>query len=108
MTTNYYRVTVYHPTEDLSVIFDSFGKYEKLWQFSSFFINKGFSVLEVSSADKFLDGNITKTKPCPDNLILRANQTGKPEYTTYEHNGTVYHAVKVENKIYIPDRDKRA
>ena len=108
MNTNYFRITAYHPAEDISVIFDSFGMYEKLWQFSSFMLQKGFQVIEVSSAEKFLDGNITKAEPLPDNLILRANHTGKPENVTHEHNGITYHAVQVEGKIYIPDREKKA
>ncbi len=104
--TQYFRITAYHPGEDISVIMDSNGMYEKLWQFSSFFIQKGFRVLEVSTDEKFLDINIHKAGPCPDNIILRANATGKPENVTHELNGTVYHAVKLEGKIYIPDRER--
>ncbi|MCL2797716.1 MAG: hypothetical protein FWD58_06655 [Firmicutes bacterium] len=106
MNTKYFRVVAYHPAENLTVIMDSNGMYEKLWQFSSFLIGKGFQVLEVSGDDKFLDGNIAKCEPVPDNLILRATLTGKPESTTYEHNGVTYHAVKVREKIYVPDRTK--
>jgi hypothetical protein len=107
MATQYFRVTVYHPGEDLSAIFDSHGLYEKLWQFSSFLIQKGFKVLEVSNDEKFLDVNIAKSEPCPDNIILRAAATGMPENVTHEMNGIVYHAIRLEGKIYIPDRDKR-
>ena len=107
MATNYFRVTAYHPTEDMSVIFDTNGMYDKLWQLSSFLMTKGFQILEVSSDEKFLDGNISKAEPCKS-LIVRANHAGKPEYTTYSHNGTTYHAVKVEHRTYIPDRDKKA
>ena len=103
---NYFRITVYHPAEDLAVIMDSYGYYEKLWQFSSFFLSKGFNVLEISGADKFLDGNITKSEPLADTLILRASHTGLPIKTTFEHNGVTYHAVKVADKIYIPDKNK--
>jgi len=104
---NYFRLTAYHADENLSVIMDCNGYYEKLWQFSSLFVQKGFTVLEVSNAEKFLDGNIQKTEPIKDNIILRASHTGKPEYTTYEFNGVNYRAVKVADKVYIPDRDRR-
>ena len=30
---NYFRITAYHPAENLSAIFDSNGYFEKLWQF---------------------------------------------------------------------------
>jgi hypothetical protein len=105
--TQYFRITAYHPTENLSAIFDSFGFYEKLWQFSSHLIAKGFQVIEVSAFEKFLDGNFTKSEPEPDKLILRAHHTGRPEATSFEHNGVTYPAVKVANKIYIPDKGRR-
>lgn len=109
MNTNYYRVTAYHKTENLSVIFDTNGLFDKLWQLSSHLLSKGFEVLEVSSADKFLDGNITKAKPNADSLIVRAyKEGGKPESTTYEFDGKCYYAVKVGDKIYIPDRTRIA
>ena len=44
---NYFRITAYHPTENLSVIMDSNGLFEKLWQFSSFMVSKGFKIIEV-------------------------------------------------------------
>ena len=34
--TNYFRITAYHPEQDLSAIFDSNGYFEKLWQFSAY------------------------------------------------------------------------
>ncbi|MCL2861945.1 MAG: hypothetical protein FWE22_06010 [Firmicutes bacterium] len=108
MNTQYFRVTAYHPTEDISVIMDSHGMFDMLWQFSSFILNKGFQILEVSKESAFLDGNITKTEKITDKLILHASQIGKPDYTAHEHNGVNYRAVKVENKIYIPDRNKRS
>ena len=30
---NYFRITAYHPDKDISAILDSYGKFEKLWQF---------------------------------------------------------------------------
>lgn len=31
---NYFRITAYNPNEDVGMIVDSNGKFEKLWQFS--------------------------------------------------------------------------
>ena len=103
----YFRVTAYHPTENTSVIMDSYGMHEKLWQFSSAMINKGFKVVEVSAADKFLDVNIARTSPEMNKLVLRATAAGEPERVTHLLNGIGYHAIKVDGKIYIPDKEKR-
>jgi len=105
MTTKYFRVTAYHPTENFSAIFDSNGMFEKLWQFSSFLISKGIKVLEVSSDEKFIDVNIKKAEVNTDKFYLRAYSKGKPESISYELDGKNYNAIKVNEKIYIPDRD---
>ena len=106
MPTNYFRVTVYHPAEDISAIFDSNGFYEKIWQLSSTLLQKGFKVLEVSNDERFLDVNIIKAEPVSDKLILRAHGKGHPECVPHVLDGVTYHAVKVAEKIYIPDRER--
>lgn len=106
MDTNYFRLTVYLPAEDLSGIFDSNGMFEKLWQFSSAMIERGFKVLEASTDEKFLDVDMEKAESEPDKIFLRACANGKPEYITQELNGKIYSAVKVDDVVYIPDRDK--
>ena len=45
--TNYFRITAYHSVQDLSIIMDSYGLFEKLWQFSADLVWKGFKILEV-------------------------------------------------------------
>ena len=75
---NYFRITAYHPAENLSAIFDSNGRFEKLWQFSSFLVQKGFKIVEVGSDEKFCEGNIPKV-PEDTSLILRACAKGKPK-----------------------------
>ena len=61
---NYFRITAYHPTENLSVIMDSNGLFEKLWQFYE---------------DKFDDGDMPKAEYDNVHVILRACKSGKPE-----------------------------
>lgn len=91
---NYFRITAYHPEKNISVIMDSYGMFEKLWQFSSFMVQKGFKVLAVGNDETFDDGNIEKeTKYEPEKVILRACAMGKP---TIE-NGRV----EVNGKFYI-------
>ena len=44
---NYFRITAYHPAKNICAIFDSNGRFEKLWQFSSYLVRKGFKIVEV-------------------------------------------------------------
>ena len=104
MDNNYYRITAYHPEKDISIIMDSFGLFEKKWQFSADLIKKGFKILEISDDSQFIDVNINKlTEEEPDKFILRAYADGNPELIEKTINSTTYKAVKVGEKIYIPN-----
>ena len=76
---NYFRITAYHPTENLSVIMDSNGLFEKLWQFSSFMVSKGFKIIEVGGEDKFIEGDMPKAERDAVHIILRACKSGQPD-----------------------------
>ena len=78
---NYFRITAYHPTENLSVIMDSNGMFEKLWQFSSYMVTKGFKINEVGDENKFDDGDMPKVEPDNTHVIVRACKSGLPEIT---------------------------
>ncbi len=101
----YYRITAYYPQDDFSFIIDSNGKFEKLWQFSSYLVDKGIQIVEVSKEEQIIDINIEKPDIDKDNIILRATADGKPEYVKQNINGITYKAVKVADKIYIPNRN---
>lgn len=103
---NYFRITGYDPQNDFSFIIDCNGMFEKMWQFSSMLIQKGLKVIEVSNDEKFIDINIEKAEPDKDHLILRATADGKPEYITQAIYGVNYKAIKVADKIYIPDNEQ--
>lgn len=75
---NYFRITAYHPETDTCAILDSYGKFEKLWQFSSYLVSKGFKIVEVGNDEKFTDGNIQRISPDNKHLFLRACAKGKP------------------------------
>ena len=80
MKNNYFRITAYHPEKNISVIMDSYGMFEKLWQFSAFLVEKGFDIIAVGKEDNFTDGNMERqTEPLPDKIILRAYTYGKPK-----------------------------
>ncbi len=58
MQAYYFRITVYYPEQDFCFIIDSNGMFEKLWQFSSYLIQKGLKVLEVNKLGNTIDINI--------------------------------------------------
>ncbi len=105
---NYYRITGYCEQEDFCFILDCYGAFEKLWQFSSFLIQKGLKVLEVGAESKFADGNLSRIVENTEKIVLRANAKGKPEYVTQTVDGVTYTAVKVADKVYVPDRSQIA
>ena len=101
--TNYFRITGYYPEQDFCFIIDSNGMFEKLWQFSSYLIQKGLKVLEVNKLENIIDFNISQAEEDREHIILRATADGKPEYIEQIVNGITYKAVKIGDKIYIPN-----
>lgn len=104
MATKYFRVTAYHPAEDISAIIDSNGMFDKLWEFSSYLLQKGFKILEVSGDDKFIDVNIDRAEASTDKFFLRAYTKGMPSTIAYELDGKQHAVIKVGDKLYIPDK----
>ena len=107
-TNNYYRVTAYHPGEDITILIDSNGKYEKLWQLSSELVQKGFDILEVSDSSKFVGINIGLAEHNPNKVFLRACMVGKPDIFIQTVDGKRVKVLQVENKMYIPDKNVAA
>lgn len=106
---NYYRITAYHKGKDISIIVDSYGYFEKKWQFSADLIRRGFDIIEVSDDTQFLDGNIERlTVPKQDKLTLRAYSMGKPKYISIYKKEIEPKTVVVGNKEYIPNKTIRA
>ena len=102
---NNYRITAYCKEEDFSFIVDSNGMFEKLWQFSAFLVSKGLEIVEVSKQENILDVNITPAEEDTEHFILRAVKDGKPEYIEQNIDGVNYKAIKVADKIYIPNKE---
>ena len=95
----YFRITAYNKGDNISVIMDSNGKFNEIWEFSSYMIQKGFSILEVGKEPRFTDGNIPRANYDEEHIILRAAQYGEPTYETINNQKTV----KVKNRYYIPE-----
>lgn len=76
--TNYFRVTAYHTKQDISVILDSNGRFEKLWQFSSFLVNKGFKIIEVTTSDKLVYNPFPLIEEESNKILLRSIAKGLP------------------------------
>lgn len=91
--TNYFRITAYEPNHDFSIIMDTYGMFEKIWQFSADLIKKGFKILEVSDDSQFTEGNIPLLVEPSNKYILRAYKEGKPDIV-----GT---RVTLNDKYYI-------
>ena len=75
---NYFRITAYNQEQNYSVIIDSYGAFEELWQFSSCLVDKGFSIIAVGNEKYFEDGNIPKIKEQTNKMILRAESRERP------------------------------
>ena len=65
----YFRITAYYPKEDFSIILDTYGKYEEIWQFSAYLVRRKFKIRAVSKEQAFEYGNIQKAKTDDEHLI---------------------------------------
>ena len=76
----------------ISLIVDCYGKFDELWKFSAFLVDKNFKIRAVSKEQNFEFGNIPKAQPDETRLILRACQTGEPtiDGNRIEVNGKFY------------------
>ena len=88
---NYFRITAYHPKKNVCAVFDSNGKFEKLWQFSSFLVFKGLNIVEVGA--DFQEGDLPKV-PASEIILLRPCGKCEPQ--------KLGDAVIVHGKSYIP------
>ncbi len=75
---DYFRITAYHPQKDICAIFDSNGKFDAIWQFSSLLVQKGFKLIAIGDDRKFLGGDLAKVEISRDKIFLRACAKGMP------------------------------
>ena len=97
MHNNYFRLTAHHPDNDVCLIADSNGYFSALWEFSSFFVKKGFKIIAVGNDTKFSDGNINRISATDETFAIRACAMGKPGF----ENGVI----TVNGISYRPDKN---
>ena len=103
---NYFRITRYLPDRNVSFVIDSYGAYEKLWQFSSELLRKGCKILFVGNSEMFSDGTISKLSAVSKKPALLAIVSGSPAEESYTVNGIAYSAIRIGDKVYISDITK--
>ena len=101
---NYFRITAYTPEHNIGFIVDSYGKFEKIWQFSSYLIQHGCKIIEVNNSDNFLDyKNLPLLTEQSDKIIIRAIEEGRTNYLPRVIDGKNCRIVVMGDKQYIPD-----
>lgn len=104
MKNEYYRITAYHAPEGLSIIADSYGKFEKLWEFSKHLMERGFNVIAVDREQFFIEGTIEKVKEQSPKLMIRAIGKDEPKTfpnTPYEDKEGVM--VQLGDAVYLSE-----
>lgn len=101
---NYFRITAYNPEHNIGFIADSYDKFEKIWQFSSYLIQHGCKIIEVNNSDNFLDyKNLPLLTEPSDKIIIRAIEEGRTNYLPRVIDGKNCRIVVMDDKQYIPD-----
>lgn len=95
--TNYFRVTAYHPEHDVCLIADSNGYFSAIWEFSSFFVKRGFKITAVGTDEKFTDSGIPRIAATGETFAVRACAMGKPEFKNS--------VITVNGISYRPDKN---
>lgn len=68
---NYFRVTIYDKTNNISAILDSNGAFEKLWQFSAYLVSKGLKILDACKIEDAQNTNIKPVNKVSKYILLR-------------------------------------
>ena len=96
---DYYRITAYHSDENISVILDSNGRFESLWDFSSYLVAHGFKILHLSRSDRFAEAGCPNIEPSKK-VAVRAIGRGLPEVEEFIFENRKCKAITVGDKIY--------
>lgn len=75
---NYFRITGYCPKEDVCFILDSNGRFQALWEFSSYLVSMGVEIIAVGRDERMTYGNFSRAEYDAEHLSLRACAQGKP------------------------------
>ena len=97
---NYFRITAYYPEKDISVILDSNGKFEKLWQFSAYLVQRGFKIIEVGKIEDILEDYFPSVKEESNKIYLRGIDKGRPQVDELVYKERPCKCIIVSDKIY--------
>lgn len=104
MKTEYYRITANHAPAGLSIIADSYGMFEKLWQFSAYLVERGFRIIAVDREQFFIDGTMPKVKAPSEKIMIRAVGKDEPKMfpdTGYEDQTGIM--VQLGDAVYLSE-----
>ncbi len=76
---NYFRITGYFPKNNVCFILDSNGKFQALWEFSSYLVSEGVEIVAVGRDERMSYGNFPRAEYDSEHLFLRACAQGRPE-----------------------------
>ena len=102
MKNEYYRITARNASEELSIIADSYGKFEKLWEFSAYLVERGFRIIAVDREQFFIDGTMPKADAPRDKLMIRTVSKDEPRRfpgTGYEDKTGIM--VQLGDAVYL-------
>ena len=98
---NYFRITAYHPTYNISAIFDSNGRFEKLWQFSACLVANNFKIIEAHKYPCFESDNLyANADICTNKIMLIACAFGEPVITSTLNHNKLIKSITVNKSSY--------
>ena len=97
---NYFRIAAYHPATDVSVIVDSNGKFDMLWQFSAYLVAKGFKILEVAKDDLIIDAGNERVSTPSNKVLLMGYGKGRADIEDVTFENRPCKAISVHNMAY--------
>ena len=105
---SYFRITAYHPKENISAILEASDKYSQLWEFSAFLVKQGLNIIAVCPKERIVPDTLEHL-PLVDKpsgkIMLRAIEQGKPEIEEIEYDGRKCQLISVGATAYAQYMD---
>lgn len=96
----HFRITAYNEEKDYSIILESNGMFNSLWDFSSYLTNKQLKIITVGDTEnESTSSNITTVYS--DKMILRTIEKGKPIIEKRQIDDKIRKVIKVGNFTYL-------
>lgn len=96
----HFRITAYNEEKDYSIILESNGMFNSLWDFSSYLTDKRLKIIVVGDTEnESTSSNITTIYS--DKMILRTIEKGKPIIEKKQIDDKIRKIIKVGNFTYL-------